>query len=70
MESESYELISKARRALLVEKKKEQVKIGMGYRFYRISPQLQIFIPCDKTGKPTQEGMERIEKAKNKFGII
>ena len=37
-------------------------KFQQGWRFVLIAPNLRILVPCDKDGKPTEEGQKRIDK--------
>ena len=35
-----------------------------GYRWYKINNRTQVFVQCDKKGKPTADGQKTIEKIK------
>lgn len=48
-------------------KRLERKRIGAGWRYVAISNKIKILVPCDKMSRPTEEGMERIEKAKNRY---
>ena len=55
----------KMKRALIKRgHKEEEKKISDGWKYVSISPTFRILVPCDKNGKPTKEGMEKIEKRK------
>lgn len=43
-------------RAKKLEKKREKA----GYRFVKLNERIQLFVPCDKHGIPTEEGQRRI----------
>ena len=50
----------------IVEKnlQKEQQLLKKGQRWVKASDTLQVFVPCDKNGKPTQEGERKIKRRK------
>lgn len=51
-------------------KRQEQKKIKKGYRWIKINERNKIFVPCDRKGVPTKEGMEKIEVFKKYIGIL
>ena len=53
------------RKALEKAKKIESKNRKNGYRWIRVSPRLQIHVPCDDEGNPTPEGLRRIEILKS-----
>ena len=56
-------------KALKKAKKIEQQLEKMGWRWYRLSERLEVFIPCDKDGNPTELGLKKIERQKILNGI-
>ena len=50
-------------------KKQEKQYTRKGYRWIKINERLQLFVPCDKNGKPTTEGQRRISLLKANQGI-
>lgn len=50
----------------IVEKnmQKEQRLLKKGWRWVKVDGTLQVFVPCDKDGKPTQEGERKIKLRK------
>ena len=55
--------------ALEKAKRLEQKDVKKGYRWYRINERNKIFIPCNKNGEPTKEGLAAIERFKAHIGI-
>lgn len=53
-----------SRRAAEKAHKIEEQRIKKGWRWISITPRTKIFVPCNKNGTPTKEGMELIEQAK------
>lgn len=47
----------------------EKRRIKEGWRYINIKDNYQVFVPCDESGKPTQEGMVRINRQKELLGI-
>lgn len=52
----------RANRALQKAKKIEAQRIEQGWRYIKTAPNMEILVPCDKNGNPTQEGLKRIEE--------
>lgn len=50
-------------------KKYERKKATEGWRWVRVNERLCIFVPCDKQGVPTEEGLEKIRKQKLRLNI-
>lgn len=61
---------TKAYRALAKAKKIEAGKIKRGYAYVKIAHNTQILVPCDKSGKPTKEGLRRIEMHNKALGKL
>lgn len=60
----------KMKRALIKRgHKEEEQKINDGWKYVNITPTFRILVPCDKNGKPTKEGMEKIERRKKSLAI-
>lgn len=59
----------KDRLALERAKKIEHKLKKVGYRWVKVNARLQIFVPCDNDGNPTQEGQRRIALLKENQGI-
>lgn len=57
------------RKALEKAKKMESKKIKQGYRWKRISPTLTMLVHCNPDGTPSEQGLERIAKQKERLGI-
>lgn len=55
--------ITTLKKAKLLEKKRKT----KGWRYVKLKPTLQIFVPCDKDGNPTEQGMAMINEQKAKF---
>ena len=47
----------------------EEKRRKQGWRYIKITPTYQVFVPCDKKGNPTEEGMVRINRQKQLLGI-
>lgn len=67
--SEEQKAKSYAKTALKKAYKQEEEKTKKGWRFIKLNERLQVFVPCDKKGKPTQEGLRLIQKQKELHGI-
>lgn len=48
-------------KALEYAKQVEKKDTKKGYRYIRVSPRISVHVPCDKDGKPTEEGRRRIQ---------
>ena len=59
----------KDRIALERAKRMESKAKKKGWRWVKINERNQIFIPCDKGGNPTKDGLERIKIFKEHLGI-
>ena len=53
--------INELKKAIKVEKNREK----NGWRYIRVKPNTQMLVPCDESGKPTEQGMKMIERIKN-----
>lgn len=42
----------------------EKERLNNGWQYIQLTTQIKILVPCDKYGKPTKEGLERIEERK------
>ena len=51
----------KDRQALEKAKKLEAKQEKSGYRWVKVNERNKVFVPCDKKGKPTKEGLRKIE---------
>lgn len=58
----------KDRIALEKAKRLEAKQAKHGYQWYKINDRLKVFIPFGKNGKPTLEGMRKIEILKAQMG--
>jgi hypothetical protein len=63
-----YEKVLKefGRTALEKAHRQERKKLKEGWRWMKISKDLTVLVPCNKSGKPTEKGLEIIERYKNK----
>ena len=59
----------KDRIALERAKRVESKAKKKGWRWVKINERNQIFVPCDKEGNPTKDGLERIKIFKEHLGI-
>ena len=50
-------------------KRIEQKQTKNGYRWIEINERNKIFVPCDKKGNPTKEGLHKINMLKLSLGI-
>lgn len=50
-------------------KRMEQKNAKKGYRWIKINERNSIFVPCDKKGNPTKEGLHKINMLKLTLGI-
>jgi len=55
----------RASRALLKAKKIEEQRIKDGWQYVQVASNLKILVPCDKNGKPTQEGLKKLAEYDN-----
>ncbi len=58
--------IDKANKALSKARKLEEKRLSQGWRYIFATPNIQILVPCDKKGKPTEEGQRRIDEIINR----
>lgn len=56
----------KSLRALEKAKRLEKQRIKQGWRHVKVNERLQVFVPCDKNGKPTHDGQRRINAIINR----
>jgi len=56
-------------KALKVAKNIERERLDNGYRYVKLTKQLQICVPCDDKGRPTEEGRDMIQGVKISCGI-
>lgn len=66
---EKGEVREKDLKALAKAKKHEERLKRNGYRWIKLNPRLQVFVPCDKDGNPTLEGQYKIHRLKEYQGI-
>ena len=59
----------KDRIALEKAKRIEQKQTSKGYRWIEINERNKIFVPCNKKGNPTKEGLHKINMLKLTLGI-
>jgi hypothetical protein len=59
----------KDRIALEEAKRIEQKQTSKGYRWIEINERNKIFVPCNKKGNPTKEGLHKINMLKLTLGI-
>ena len=59
----------KDRIALERAKRIEQKQKRKGYRWIKINERNSVFVPCDKKGNPTKEGLHKINMLKLSLGI-
>ena len=50
-------------------KRIENKNLKKGYRWIKINERNKIFVPCDKKGNPTKEGLHKINMLKLSLGI-
>lgn len=50
-------------------KRIEQKQKRKGYRWIKINERNSVFVPCDKKGNPTKEGLHKINMLKLSLGI-
>ena len=53
-------------KALKAAKRLEERRIKDGWRYVQATPMIQVFVPCDKSGKPTKDGIRRINTIINR----
>lgn len=46
-------------------KKRERLMIKNGWRWKKINDRISVFVPCDKNGNPTEQGLKIIKKQKS-----
>lgn len=56
-------------KALEKAKKLDNKREKKGWCFIRINKMTELYVPCDENGKPTEDGLRRIERMKEYFGI-
>ena len=44
--------------------KREKKRLKEGWRWIKLSPRTKVFVPCDKKGSPTEDGLKIIAEAK------
>ena len=66
---ESGVVLEKDRIALEKAKRIEQKQTKKGYKWIKINERNSIFVPCDKKGNPTKEGLHKINMLKLTLGI-
>ena len=52
-------------RGLEKAKKRELLMIKNGWRWKKINGRISVFVPCDKNGNPTEQGLKIIKKQKS-----
>lgn len=62
-------VLEKDRIALEKAKRIEQKQTKKGYRWIKINERNSIFVPCDKKGNPTKDGLHKINMLKLTLGI-
>ena len=62
-------VLEKDRITLEKAKRIEQKQTKKGYRWIKINERNSIFVPCDKKGNPTKEGLHKINMLKLTLGI-
>lgn len=62
-------VLEKDRIALEKAKRIEQKQKKKGYRWIKINERNSIFVPCDKKGNPTKDGLHKINMLKLTLGI-
>ena len=66
---ESGVVLEKDRATLEKAKRIERKNEKRGYRWIKINERNKIFVPCDKKGNPTKEGLHKINMLKLTLGI-
>lgn len=56
---------TRAEKALLKAKAIEKKKLKDGWRYVQVTEATQLLVPCDKNGKPTKAGQEKINEYLN-----
>lgn len=59
----------KDRKALEKAKEIEKDKLEQGYRYIKVNNRLQVLVPCDENGNPTEKGMAIIKEKQALYGI-
>lgn len=62
-------VLEKDKIALEKAKRIEQKQTKKGYRWIKINERNSIFVPCDKKGNPTKDGLHKINMLKLTLGI-
>jgi hypothetical protein len=62
-------VLEKDRATLEKAKRIENKNLKKGYRWIKINERNKIFVPCDKKGNPTKEGLHKINMLKLSLGI-
>ena len=70
-ENEETLTVKKVAEARMIAKhhKQQASLIKQGWRYVDIAKNLKMFVPCDKDGKPTKEGKEKIEQRLKLLGL-
>lgn len=65
------ERVERERSDIALEKAKrlENARAKKGWKYVDVDSRTQVFVPCDKKGRPTKEGVERINRFKEICGI-
>lgn len=50
-------------------RKQEEEKLKNGWKYIQVGNTTKILVPCNKDGKPTEDGIRRINKLKEILGI-
>ena len=66
---ESGVVLEKDRATLEKAKRIENKNLKKGYRWIKINERNSIFVPCDKKGNPTKDGLRKINMLKLTLGI-
>ena len=51
---------SAEKRVLERAKRLEKKRLDDGWRYIKVSKSTEVFVPCDKDGNPTEDGLRRI----------
>lgn len=62
-------VLEKDKIALEKAKRIEQKQKRKGYRWIKINERNSVFVPCDKKGNPTKDGLHKINMLKLSLGI-
>lgn len=58
--------IDRANKALVYAKRLEKKRLSQGWRYVFATPNIQVLVPCNKDGTPTEEGKRRIDNIINR----